>query len=144
MFTEATTIRPRNGASAESYWRIRRWCELNGFAFSDIINSLMIPIAYYLENHCVVDSARNMATVELNAGYVDILHVFGGKCYPLATSQLSSSKPTLTLDAIQKRIDYWIKENRERPTTYDILLLKTNAHAQEKLKTRRALKAGSR
>lgn len=141
MFTEATTFRPRNGAAAESYWRIRRWCELNGFAFSDVLNSLMIPIAYYLENHCEVDAKRNMATVELNAGFVDILHVFGGKCYPLATSQLALNKPTVTLEKIEKAIAYWMKENKERPTTHDLLLLNTNAHAQEKLKIRRALKA---
>lgn len=136
MFTEATTIRPRNGASAESYWRIRYWCEKNGFTLSDVINAVMVPLAYYLENHCQVEKKRNMATVELNAGFVDILHVFGGKCYPLATSQLSN-KPSLTLPDIQKRIDYWKEQNKHHPTTYDLLLLNTNAHAQEKLKIRR-------
>jgi hypothetical protein len=132
-FTEATTFRPRNGVSAESYWRIRAWCEKNGFTLSDVLNAILVPVAYYLENHCKVDTQRSKATVDLNVGPVDILHVFNGKCYPLASAKPNENKNTLTLEDIQVRIDYWKQRNASNPTHYDLLLLGTNPHAQAKI-----------
>lgn len=136
MFTDATTIRPRNGLSAECYWRIRHWCEKNGFSFSDVINAVMVPIAYYLENYATIDRKKSMATVEMNMGPVDILHVFQGKCYPLATETASDDKHAITLEQIEERITHWKKINASTPTTYDLLLLNTNTHAQAKIKNR--------
>jgi hypothetical protein len=132
--TDATTFRPRNGVSAESYWRVRYWCERHGFTLSDVLNALFVPIAYYLENHCTIDHSRNMATVELNAGFVNILHVFNGKCYPIASL---TSRPSISLSDIQAKIDYWHEQNKSTPTTYDLLLLKDNANAEAKLKQKR-------
>jgi hypothetical protein len=115
------------------------WCAKNGFGFSDVLNAMVVPIAYYLENHCMVDKQRNMAIVELNAGFIDILHVFDGKCYPLASSV--SNRPSVSMQQIQEKIDFWKEKNRTTPATHDLLLLKTNAHAQEKLRTRRVRSA---
>lgn len=137
MFTDATTIRPRNGVSAECYWRIRRWCEMNGFSFSDVINSIMVPVAYYLENYCTIDKRRSMAVVEMNMGHVEILHVFNGKCYPLATETATDDKHAIPLEEIQKRIDHWQSLNSSTPQTYDLLLLNTNTHAKETLQKRK-------
>lgn len=137
MYTDATTIRPRNGLSAECYWRIRYWCEKNGFSFSDVINAIMVPVAYYLENYSTINKVRSMATVEMNMGFVDILHVFNGKCYPLATETASDDKHAIPLDEIQRRIDHWHKLNQSTPASYDLLLLGSNTHAQ-KLKASRA------
>ncbi len=137
-FSEVTTFRARNGACAESYWRIRYWCEENGFTFSDVMNAIMMPVAYYLENYCVIDKQRSMATVEMNMGFVDILHVFNGKCYPLATETASDDKHAITLQDIQKKIDHWHERNKSTPDHLDILLLGTNTHAQTKLQNRRA------
>lgn len=135
MASDATTFRPRNGKSSECFWRIRMWCAKNGFAFSDVLNAIMVPLAYYLENHCMVDTKRSMATIELNAGFVDILHVIDGRCYPLA-SQVSN-RPSVSMEEIQEKIDFWKQRNAATPASYDLLLLKTNTHAQEKLKLRR-------
>lgn len=120
MAFDATTFRPRNGLSAECYWRVREWCEKNGFTFSDVLNAIIVPLAYYLENHCVVDRKRNMATVVLNVGELPILHVFNGKVYPLATQK--GGEDTLTLAAIREKVAEWEERNRERPTLYDLLL----------------------
>lgn len=121
MLGDTTTFRPRNGKSAEAYWRIRVWCENNGFTFSDVLNALMLPVAYYLENNCVVDAARNKADVILNIGKLEILHVVNGKCYPLASTLPEGNKSVLTLEAMQKRVDEWKQKNSERPTEYDLL-----------------------
>jgi hypothetical protein len=138
--TDATTFRPRNGVAAECYWRVRYWCEKNGFTLSDVLNALFPAVAYYLENHCSIDHSRNMATVELNAGFIDILHVFNGKCYPLASG---TARPSLTLQSIQDKIDYWHTQNASTPTSYDLLLLGTNSHAQAKIKARRIAAAAN-
>lgn len=123
MFTEPTTFRPRNGLAAEAYWRIRAWCEKNGFSFSDVLNGLLPAIAYYLENHCVVEPERSRAVVILNAGEVEILHVFGGKCYPLASTTTSANKESFSLEHMQTRIEHWKKVNAERPEQYDLMIL---------------------
>jgi hypothetical protein len=132
MHTEATTFRPRNGLPAECYWRIREWCERNGFTLSDVLNAIIVPTAYYLENHCKVDAPRSMATVDLNCGPVDILHVFNGKCYPLQSQTTHENKNTLTLEDIQEKVDYWAVRNRSTPTHTDLLLLDTNPDAKKK------------
>lgn len=121
MFTESTSFRPRNGKSAESYWMIRRWCEQYGFTFSDAINPLLIPVAYYLNNFCVVEPERSMATVELNIGKIAIMHVFGGKCYPLASQKSGKS---FSIPEIDKRIAYWQHENATNPQPCDADLAK--------------------
>jgi hypothetical protein len=135
MIGDATTFRPRNGLAAESYWRVRHWCESQGFTFSDVLNALIVPIAYYLENHCQIDTQKSTATIELNAGFVDILHVRDGKCYPLATTVFGC--PSISLVDIQEKIDYWKERNKTTPESYDLLLLKTNTHAQAKFKAKR-------
>lgn len=127
MFTEATTFRPRNGASAEAYWRVRQWCEVNGFTLSDVLNSVFIPLAYYLENFSVVDHDRNRATVHLNVGSVDILHVFNGKCYPLNSQR---AKESFSLEQINDRIAHWQKQNKNNPQHYDLLLLSPKQDAR--------------
>lgn len=118
MTGDTTTFRPRNGLSAEGYWRIRAWCQKNGFSFSDVLNALMYPVAYYLENHCEVDKQRNMAKVILNVGTLSIPHVFGGKMYPLATEQ-SGDRETVTQEIIQEKVALWMERNKEKPTLYD-------------------------
>jgi hypothetical protein len=122
MFTETLSFRPRNGLSAECYWRIRKWCDDNGFAASDVFNSVIIPLSYYLENFTKVEPEKSMATVELNVGRLPILHVFGGKCYPLLQHKNDRHKRAYTSDELQERIDYWQKRNAEEPESYDQLL----------------------
>jgi hypothetical protein len=122
MFTETTSFRPRNGLSAECYWRVRKWCSENGFAVSDVFNSVIIPLSYYLESHCLVEPEKSMATVELNVGKLPILHVFGGKCYPLLEHKNDRVKRAYTLDELQERIDYWARRNAEEPEVYDQIL----------------------
>lgn len=122
MFTEPTTFRPRNGLSAEAYWRVRAWCEKNGFSLSDVLNAVIVPLAYYLENHCQIDLAKSKATVILNVGELDILHVFQGKCYPLMSST-TTTKDTLSLENMRERITHWKQRNAERPESYDLMIL---------------------
>lgn len=129
MFTEPTTFRPRNGLSVEAYWRIRAWCKKNGFNFSDVLNAVIIPIAYYLENHCKIDKLRSKATVTLDIGDLDILHVFQGKCYPLASDSADGKKDGPSLEDMQKRIAHWKARNKERPQHYD-LMLTTDTHGK--------------
>lgn len=119
MFTETTSFRPRNGKSAEAYWRVRKWCEQNGFAFSDVINPLLIPLAYYLNNYCKLEPERSMATVELNIGKIPILHVFGGKAYPLASQKTGKS---FSIEELEKRIRWWEHENIVNPQQCDIIM----------------------
>jgi hypothetical protein len=133
--TEATTFRPRNGVPALAYWQIRRWCEVNGFTLSDVLNALFPAIAYYLENHSRIDKLRSKATVDLYIGPLDILHVFNGKCYPLATQTNAQQKHTITLDDIQTRIDFWIEQNKVAPSQIDLLLLDQD-RAKSKIKNR--------
>lgn len=123
MFTEPTTFRPRNGLSAEAYWRVRAWCEKNGFSWSDVLNALLVPVAYYLENHCIVEPEKSKATVILNVGELEILHVFKGKCYPLASSLSNDYKESLTLQHMLDRIEHWKEANAARPEEYDLMLL---------------------
>lgn len=121
MLGDTTTFRPRNGKSAEAYWRIRVWCERNGFTFSDVLNALMHPVAYYLENNCVVEPIRSRAVAIMNIGELEILHVVNGKCYPLASSLPEGNKSVLTLEDMQARVAEWKEKNAERPTEYDLL-----------------------
>lgn len=125
MFTDTMSFRPRNGLPAECYWRIRKWCSDNGFAVSDVFNSIIIPLAYYLETHCVVEPEKSMATVELNVGKLPILHVFNGKCYPLLKHKQDPSKRAYTSEELQERIDYWQNQNEKEPQVFDDLLRKT-------------------
>lgn len=136
-YTEATTFRPRNGLPAECYWRVRAWCEKNGFSLSDVLNSVLVPLAYHLENYCEIVPDKNMATVSLNIGDLDILHVFGGKSYPLASSVTKVNKNTLTLEEIEKRIAYWSDQNKTTPDYNDLLLLNSNSHARQKIASRK-------
>ncbi len=116
------SFRPRNGLSAECYWRIRKWCADNGFAASDVFNAVIIPLSYYLDSHCEVSPEKSMAVVELNVGKLPILHVFGGKCYPLLSDKADRIKRAYTSEELQERIDYWAKRNAEEPEIYDQLL----------------------
>lgn len=138
MFTEPTTFRPRNGLSAEAYWRVRAWCEKNGFSLSDVLNAIIVPVAYYLENHCEVDKLRSKASVIMNIGELDILHVFNGKCYPLASNSTDGNKDTLSLDDMQDRIAHWKKRNAERPMAYDLMILPKKSHAKKDRSTKSA------
>lgn len=121
-YTETTSIRPRNGKSAEAYWRIRMWCEKHGFSFSDVVNSLMLPLSYYLERSCNIYPDKNMAIVELNIGRLPILHCFGGKQYPLMSDKYDAAKQAYSIEDIQKRIDYWEEQNELNPQPYDSIL----------------------
>jgi hypothetical protein len=121
MFTDATTFRPRNGLPAECYWRIRHWCDTNGFAFSDVLNALMAPVAYYLENHCVIDHDRQMAKVILNIGELPIYHVLNGRLYPLRREL--DAKNTLQVAKIEKALEYWKERNATQPCLADLQLL---------------------
>jgi len=122
MYNEPITFRPRNGLSAEAYWEVRHWCDKNGFAFSDVFNAVIVPLAYYLNNFCQIDEARSIATVALNVGDLKIAHVWGGKCYPLMKDKTDSRKVAFTLDELQERIDYWKKRNAEDREPYDLIL----------------------
>jgi|SRR6187399_2255142 len=116
---DATTFRPRNGLSAESYWRVREWCERNGFTLSDVLNAVIIPLAYYLNSHCHVDPDKSMATVTLNIGELPILHVLNGRMYPLATQKGGVEKNVLQLTDIQAKVKEWEERNAEFPADYD-------------------------
>lgn len=129
MFTEHSTFRPRNGISAEAYWRIREWCEKNGFNFSDVLNAVIVPLAYYLENYCEVDLEKSKATVILNAGEVEINHILHGRCYPLASS-VTRSRDTFTLKNIQDRVAHWKERNKSFQQPYDHVLLKNKKNAK--------------
>lgn len=121
-YTDTMSFRPRNGLSALCYWKIRLWCHDNGFAASDVFNSVIIPLSYYLENFCKVEPEKSMATVELNIGKLPILHVFGGKCYPLLQHKNDSSKHAYTREELVERIEYWTRKHAEEPEGYDALL----------------------
>jgi len=122
MFTEGITFRPRNGLSAECYWRIRKWCDDNGFSLSDVLNALMPPVAYYLENHCTIDEKRQMAMVELNVGELPIYHCMGGKVYPLR-KDTQGNRSVIDSEKIQEAIGYWKLRNDHQPNVLDLQLL---------------------
>lgn len=119
MFTESTSFRPRVGQSALAYWRLRYWCEKNGFTLSDVLNSLVVPLSYYLNNYCEVDAEKSLAKVELNIGPIVILHVFGGKSYPLASEKSGKS---FSLKEIASRIKHWEEEVVRNPQECDMQL----------------------
>jgi len=141
MKTETITVRPRNGLCAEAFWRIRHWCQKEGFSFSDIINSVLPALSYYLHNHCTIDKARNMATVDLNIGPVEILHVINGRLYPLVT-EINTDKKVLSLEEIQERVSYWYKQNQQCLSHTDLILLNSK-HATEKSKQNRRKSSAS-
>lgn len=120
MFTECTSFRPRNGQSALAYWRVRKWCEENGFTFSDVINPLLVPLSYYLENYCEVEPEKSLAVVELNIGKLPITHVLGGRAYPLASQKSGKS---FSIAEIDKRIRHWAHEVLVNPQDCDTVLL---------------------
>lgn len=123
MFTEGITVRPRNGLPAECYWRIRAWCDENGFSMSDVFNAFIIPLAYYLENHCIIDEKQQRAVVELNIGHLPIYHVLAnGRVFPLRRDT-SGNRGIMERDRIEKAIAYWKAENEHSPTTADLILL---------------------
>lgn len=119
---DTISFRPRNGLSALCYWKVRLWCHDNGFAVSDVFNSVIIPLSYYLENFCEIEPEKSMATVELNIGKLPILHVFGGKSYPLLQYKNDGAKKALTREEIIERISYWEKRNEDEPEGYDRFL----------------------
>lgn len=123
MFTEPTAFRPRNGAPAQAYWEIREWCSKNGFSMSDVLNAIVIPLAYYLNNHCRIDTQKSMAVVELNIGNLPIFHVFNGGLYPLR-SKVDSTKDHPDLEEIQRRVAHWREQNRVHPNRIDLLTRK--------------------
>lgn len=122
MYNESITLRPRNGLAAEAYWEIRYWCDKNGFTFSDVFNSMIVPLAYYLNNFCEIDHDRSIAKVALNIGDLQIAHVWGGKCYPLQKDKVDNRKVAFTLEELQERIEYWKKRNKEHREEYDLIL----------------------
>jgi hypothetical protein len=122
-FTEGITFRPRNGLAAECYWRIRKWCDINGFSMSDVLNALMPPVAYYLENHCHIDEKKQMAMVELNVGHLPIYHVLAnGRVFPLRKDTLGN-RGIIERDKIDEAIAYWKQRNDSHPTVADLQLL---------------------
>lgn len=133
MKTEPISFRPRDGICVESYWSLRRWCQINGFTFSDIINAILPAYNYYLHNHCKLDKEKSKATVNLMIGEIDILHVFNGKCYPLVSETNAVNKKVLTIEEIQDKINYWHEKNSDALSHSDLLLL--NNHAKRKAGT---------
>lgn len=119
------TFRPRNGMSAQAFWEIRQWCDMNGFTFSDVFNSVLVPLSYYLNNFCELDEEKNMAKVAFNVGDLKILHVWGsgGKSYPLLKNKLDTRKMAFTPEEIEARIEYWKNRNAENPEPYDEILM---------------------
>lgn len=74
-----------------------------------------------------------MATVDLNIGPVDILHVFKGKCYPLVSQTNNTQKEANSLEYMEKAIEHWHARNAENPSSTDLMLLDTNPNAKAKL-----------
>lgn len=122
MYNESITLRPRNGLAAEAYWEIRHWCDANGFTFSDVFNSFIVPLSYYLNNFCKIDVEKSIATVALNVGDLKIAHVWGGRCYPLLKDKVDSRKTSFTLEELQERVDYWKERNKNHVEPYDLIL----------------------
>ena len=110
--SEIISFRPRNGAPVEAYWRIRRWCQLNGFSFSDVLNALVIPVAYHLENFCDIDKMSSCADVDLNVGHLPIYHVRNDSIL-----KLEDSEPLVEID---QRIQEWEERNAKNPSFVDI------------------------
>lgn len=125
MYNETISFRPRNGLSAQAYWEIRQWCDINGFTFSDVFNSVLIPLAYYLNNFCELDEEKNLATIAFNVGDLKICHVWGsgGKMYPLLKDKVDARKRAFTADELETRIAFWKKINAEKVEPYDAILL---------------------
>lgn len=123
MFTEGITFRPRNGLPAECYWRIRAWCDEYGFSMSDVLNAVVVPLAYYLENHCYIDPVQQNAVVELNVGPLAIHHVLAnGRVFPLR-KDTTGNRNIIEREKIDEAIAYWKQMNEHHPTIADIQLL---------------------
>jgi hypothetical protein len=122
-FTEGITFRPRNGLPAESYWKVRRWCDDHGFSMSDVMNAVMVPLAYYLENHCMIDEAQQRAVVEMNVGHLPIYHVLSnGRVFPLRRDT-SGDRNIIERERIDAAVKFWEEQNAEHPTIADLQLL---------------------
>src|SRR6266403_1326349 len=124
MLSEIISFRPRNGMPVEAYWRIRRWCVMNGFNFSDVLNAVIIPLAYYLENFCEIDHHSSVATVEMNIGELPIYHVRNDSIL-----KLEDAAP---LEEIDAHIVEWKERNSKMPSFVDI---KIAQHGIKKTKT---------
>lgn len=124
-YNETLSFRPRNGLSAQAFWEVRQWCDMNGFTFSDVFNAVLVPLAYYLHNFCEIDADKNMAKVAFNVGDLKILHVWGsgGKSYPLLKDKTDSRKTAFTSEELADRIAYWKNRNAEKVEPYDAILL---------------------
>lgn len=121
MFTDTTSYRPRNGQSAEAYWRVRLWLAENDFSFSDLINALMIPVAFHLTNHSEVFPDKGYAMVDLTMGSIPIIHIMNGKQYPLR-NKVDKSKDHLTIENIKERIAHWEARNEDTENEVDKFL----------------------
>lgn len=123
-----TTIRARNGLCAEAYWAIRLWCERSGFLFSDIINSLLPPTAYYLQHAATVFPDSGLCKVSMNMGELDIYRVnpFNGQIMPLRRDTKSVSRGVITEEEIKQALTEWRQRNSEGLCPADHLIAKKN------------------
>jgi hypothetical protein len=122
-YTNGITFRPRNGLPAESYWKIRRWCDNYGFSMSDVMNAVIVPLAYYLENHCSIDEEHQRALVELNVGHLPIYHVLSnGRVFPLRRDT-TGNREVIERTEIDEALAYWKEQNASHPTIADLQLL---------------------
>jgi hypothetical protein len=71
MTSELISFRPLK-ENLVIFWRLRRWCFENGFSFSDIINSILEPLLYHLENASERIPGTNMVNVNLCPGTVTL------------------------------------------------------------------------
>lgn len=122
-YTNGITFRPRNGLPAEAYWKIRRWCDDNGFSMSDVWNAIIVPLAYYLENHTMIDEEHQCAWVECNIGHLPIYHVLSnGRVFPLRRDT-SGNREIIEREEIDRALAYWKEQNASHPTVADLQLL---------------------
>lgn len=119
--SDVTSFRPRNGTPAQAYWEIRRWCLEHEFSFSDVLNALMVPLSFYLYNHCEVEKEKSYAILDLTVGEIPILHVFGGKLYPPRHS-VDGTKNHPDLKQVNEKIQYWQERNETEPDHIDNFL----------------------
>lgn len=71
-----TSVNFRKGGQADAYVALRQWCWRHDVNFSDIVNSLIGPLAHFCQNFGRLDAQGNVI-VTLNFGDIRLEKVYG-------------------------------------------------------------------
>lgn len=65
----------RKGAPVAAYIRLRQWCWRHDLNFADLMNAIIVPLAYFCENFTRRNSRGNIV-VTINLGDVEMPQIY--------------------------------------------------------------------